>query len=156
MSVTTRVSHLTPASGPRISRLRAIRPELVDAVAENYSTLARMVDPACLELCRLRIAQILGDEDQLAVVPPGIDRTQLSELAGWRSSAAFDRKERACLEFAEQFLYSADAVTDEQVDAVAEFFPPDQVWALTNAIAVVERFGRLAAYFDTVRAKGEA
>jgi hypothetical protein len=154
--VTAGVSPLTPASGPRISRARAIRPGLVDAVGENYSTLATMVDPICLELCRMRIAQILNDEAQLQTVAPGITQAQVDELARWRTSGAFGRKEKACLEFAEQFLYSADAVTDEQVDAVAEFFPPEQVWALTNAIAVSERFGRLAAFLESVDAREDA
>ncbi len=133
--------------------MRALRPGLVDAVADNYSMLETMVDSTCVELCRLRIAQILEDNDQLRSGNARVSAEQRKELANWRTSSLFTRKERACLEFAEQFLYSAESVTDEQVEAVGEFFPPDEVWALTNAVAVTERFGRLAAFFETVDAK---
>lgn len=147
------VSALTSGAGPRLARVRLIRPELVDEVAKNYSTLATMFDPVCLELCRIRIGQILDATEQPGSPKGLVSPDRIEQLKDWRSSKAFNDRERACLEFAEQFLYSANSITDEQVEELKRHFAPEEIWVLTNAVAVTERFGRLAAYLETADAK---
>lgn len=77
------------------------------------------LDPVVLELCRLRIAQLLGSGAALRERTPAASAAGLSEatvaaLPGWPSSEEFDDRQRTCLGYAEQVLMDAQGVTDEQ------------------------------------------
>jgi alkylhydroperoxidase family enzyme len=81
-----------------------------------------------LELCRLRIAQLIGGEEAFAYRTPeavaGLDETLVAVLSQWPTDARFDRRLRTCLGYAEQLLLDASGVSDDQaaevVDAVGE------------------------------------
>jgi alkylhydroperoxidase family enzyme len=82
-----------------------------------------VVDPIVLELCRLRIAQLLGASEESsrrtpAALAAGLDEQMVSELQQWPTSDRFDARLRSCLGYAEQVLVDAQGVTDEQAAAV--------------------------------------
>jgi alkylhydroperoxidase family enzyme len=85
-----------------------------------------VVDPVTLELCRLRIAQLLGCEAALRFRSPealaaGLAEETVGALPGWPSDQRFDRRLRVCLGLAEQLVIDAQAVTDEMAaEVVAE------------------------------------
>lgn len=74
-----------------------------------------------LELCRVRIAYLLGAEHEQVVRlgPPlaGLEE-KLGSVAGWPDDPRFSAVDRACLAFAEQFVLDTQALDDPTADAV--------------------------------------
>jgi alkylhydroperoxidase family enzyme len=131
----------------RPDEVRRLLPELADAAGSSYSFLASLVDPLIIELCRLRIAQIVGSVDLIGVAAAvGIDAGQRAELADWRDSMRFDAAQRACLEFVEYFCYSPESVTDEHVANLSPFLSAEQILSLTAALWVSDAFYRLSNF----------
>ncbi len=98
------------------------RPEYADAMREVEAAIwsQDVVEPEILELCRLRIAQLLGSDDP---VPPGpaaagLDESLIVRLRQWPTDGAFTERQRTCLGFAEQVAIDAQGVSDEQAEQV--------------------------------------
>jgi alkylhydroperoxidase family enzyme len=105
------------------------RPEYAAAMRHVEEALwaQDVVEPEILELCRLRIAQLLGAPDELTFRSPaaaGLDQALVDNLPQWPTSPLFDERLRACLGFAEQMVIDAQGVTDQDTqrltDAVGE------------------------------------
>ncbi len=64
-----------------------------------------VLEPEILEVCRQRIAQLLGSEER---------------ADGVHATRAFTDRERTCLDFAEQVLIDAQGVTDDEAARVIE------------------------------------
>ena len=85
-----------------------------------------LVSPVILEMCRLRVAQILGctaafERRTPEATAAGLDETLVASLARWTADPSFDSRTRACLEYAEQLLVDARGVDDEQArDVITE------------------------------------
>jgi hypothetical protein len=128
-------------------------PRLGQAVDRYLALLSSFMRPALIELCRLRIAQIVRGSDMALVSPSeadtGVPPPQRAELTSWLTSDRFDATERACLQLAEYFCYSAQSVTDEIVAEVSARLTPEQVLALTNAIWVSDSSQRLYNYLES-------
>lgn len=92
-------------------------------------------DGRVLDLCRLRMASLLGMTPQPPKVAPADD---VAELAQWPTSPRFDERDRAALAFAEQWLIDASGVTDADAARVREHYSDPQVAAFTMGIAVCE------------------
>jgi hypothetical protein len=121
-----------------VSALAQQLPAVAAAVDGCCEQLGAIVDPRLIALCRQRITEIVdGAADQ-------------GELAGWRDSAEFAAVEKACLELAEYFCYSAQSVTDEHVAAVLSQLPPEHVLALTNALWASDAAARLATFLTSL------
>ena len=85
------------------------------------------IAPETLELCRLRIAQLLGAVGDLTARTPaaaGLDESLVALLAQWPSAPGFTDEHRVCLGYAEQLLVDAQGVTDDDaalvIDTVGE------------------------------------
>ncbi|MFN8643082.1 MAG: hypothetical protein U0802_16040 [Candidatus Binatia bacterium] len=118
-----------------------LRPELY---ADYRAFAARvcadgLVDPPLLELCRVRVAQILG----WATVPTALDDARVAALADWRHSRLFAPLERACLRLAEGFVLDPHGVSDADAAAVAGHLSPAEMVALIEALAVFDGFTRM-------------
>jgi alkylhydroperoxidase family enzyme len=130
-------------------------PSLGDAISRYVALLSSFMRPALVELCRLRIAQIVRGSDAAPISvsdaeTAGVSPAQLAELATWYTSERFDATERACLQLAEYFCYSAQSVSDEIVAEVSAHLTPEQVLALTNAIWVSDSSQRLSNFLESV------
>jgi alkylhydroperoxidase family enzyme len=107
---------------------------LVPAVRDRYRDLDRELwaagrcDPALLQLCRVRIAELLGDEVNGAPSPD-------PEFLGLR--------ERACLAFTEAYVLDPHSVTDEMTAEVLTHLTPAEATALTMALAVFDATTRM-------------
>ena len=102
-----------------------------------------LVPPIILELCRLRIAQLLGCAAALEYRTPqavaaGLDETLVDSLAGWPSAPGFDAPTRACLEHAEQVLIDAQDVHDDEARAVVAEIGEGGFLVLTYACGLFE------------------
>lgn len=104
----------------------------------------RPVDPMLLELCRIRVAQILGcageaDRSVFAALPA----TRIGALDDWQRSDAFSAVERACLTFAENFVLDPHAISDADAAAVTARLSPAEMVAFVEALALFDGFTRL-------------
>jgi alkylhydroperoxidase family enzyme len=98
-------------------------PEVFEAYAayvdEVWSSDA--LPPGTMELCRLRIAQLLGAAREQAVrlgaEVPGLE-DKLTCLSSWPDDPRFSTSDRACLAFAEQFVLDTQALDDPTAEAV--------------------------------------
>lgn len=111
-------------------------------------------DPVLMELVRLRAAQLLGVEGELvrrtpAALAAGLDETLVAELPQWPSSPRFDERTRAAIGWSEQWILDVRGITDADAARLQELFAPDELAALTMAVAVFEMIirarGALAA-----------
>ena len=130
-------------------RVLGLRPDL----CADYHAFAALfwddglVGPVVLELCRLRIAQLLGCEGELRLRheparAAGLDEAKIARLDRWPTAPEFTAVERACLAYAEQFVLDAHAISDAQAAEVASHLTPAGLVALTEALALFEGFAR--------------
>ena len=122
-------------------------PEASGALSDLVVAAWDEVDPVLLELCRLRMAAILGFAAEQArrterARAAGLDEARVADLAAWPTSPRFGAVERACLALAEQFVVDANGVTDEHVADVEEHLGAAGCYAFVQAVSVVETFQR--------------
>jgi alkylhydroperoxidase family enzyme len=100
-------------------------------------------DPALLELCRLRLSDLMGDSVGLAhrtpaAVAAGLDEAKVADLTKWWKSPAFDEREKAHLAFAEQFNMSVADVGDAEIEALLAHSNAVEVCEFVAALYAVE------------------
>lgn len=101
------------------------------------------VDPALLELCRLRMASLLGAETAQqertpAAVVAGLDEPKIEALPAWPTDGRFDDLERACIGYAEQYVIDVHGITGEQTEKVAAGLGAPGMITFTTALAMWE------------------
>jgi alkylhydroperoxidase family enzyme len=128
---------LTALAGEPLARFVALHQAIDDSV-----------DPVIVELCRLRIADLIGAPAHRALRRPkaaalGLTEDKIAALAAWPRSPLFSAAERACLALTEQFCMGAYTVTDADVAAVLEHLGADECYALVNGVWVMEAVARM-------------
>jgi AhpD family alkylhydroperoxidase len=109
-----------------------------------------LLDPALLELVRVRASQINGCAYCLAMHTRdararGEDQVRLDTVAAWREAPFFTERERAALAWCESLTDLAHAGVSEQDYARVEaVFSPQDVAALTFAVVAINSWNRLA------------
>lgn len=115
------------------------------------------VDPRILELCRLRTATILRNDNawheprSAQALAAGLDEALVDELAAWPTHPGFDAATKACLGLAEQYVIDVHGITEDQVADVGSHIGADGVVTLTTALAaweITHRFDN-AFFVDT-------
>jgi alkylhydroperoxidase family enzyme len=106
------------------------------------------VDAVTLELCRLRMATLIGSAADLAVREPravaaGLTEELVAALPDWPTSPRFSDAQRAALDFAEQYVIDAHGFTDADMIAMHDHFTPPQLAALTTACATFDALARV-------------
>ena len=103
-------SWLAEAPESSVDAVLKLRPELAERYDALIDTVWRSgVDPVLLELCRIRMAQLLGDAAGAAARTPAAVVAGFSEqlavrLDEWWSYPSFGEQERSALAVAEQFV----------------------------------------------------
>ena len=136
-----------PAGDTDWDRFVASWPVPFGALADVVVAAWDETDPVLLELCRLRMATLLAYPAEEArrterARTAGLDEAKVAQLPNWPTSQSFDKRERACLTLAEQFVIDANGVTDEQVADVTSHLGPEGGYAFVQALSVVETFQR--------------
>jgi alkylhydroperoxidase family enzyme len=131
-----------------LDAMLAPHPDVRDALADAWTAAWTSVDPVLLELCRLRIAMLLGCDDELAARTPaaldaGLDDSTVAVLAAWPYDERFGARERACLAFTEQFVIDVAGLDDATAFAVRDELGEDGLADFVNALLVVEQRQRL-------------
>lgn len=133
-----------------------LRPDLGDPFRSFYAVFwrDRLVDPLVLELCRLRVAQLLGCSEELGVryqaaIDGGLDEQMVERLAQWPTDAAFSEIQRAALAFTEQFVIDPHGIRGAIRDTLREHFTLPELVALTEALALFDGFARFRMVLGT-------
>jgi len=132
-----------------LDRLFGLRPDLYEPFRAFYAVFwtDRLLDPIVLELCRLRVAQVLGceSEERVRYAPArdaGLSEELVARLAGWPDDPVFTDAQRASLAFAEQFVVDPHGLDDEGRDAVIDHLGVSGLVALCEALALFDGFCR--------------
>jgi alkylhydroperoxidase family enzyme len=102
-----------------------------------------VVDPVVLELCRLRIAQLLGAPIGFERTRPeaqraGLTEAHVSRLAHWPTDPAFSPRQRVCLGHCEQMLIDAAEIDDAHAAVVIAEIGADGYAVLSYACGFFE------------------
>lgn len=119
-----------------------------DELTAAWTNAWEAVDPVALELCRLRIAMLLGSAAELEARTPvalsaGLDEQTVAVLSSWPTSPRFGTRERACLAFTEQFVIDVAGMDDATVTAVRDHLGDHGLVDFVSALLVVEQRQRL-------------
>jgi alkylhydroperoxidase family enzyme len=123
-------------------------PDVSSSLTSAWDAAWHSVDPALLELCRLRIASLLGCRAELAsrtpaAVAAGLDESRIEVLSQWPTSALFGPTERACLAFTEQFVIDVASLDDRTAGAARDALGEQGLVDFVDALLVVEQRQRL-------------
>lgn len=128
-------------------------PDVRDAISGLHAASWKSVDPALLQLCRLRLAAMLGDDAEFTRVPAGapvLAAAKVATLAGWPSSPHFTDAERACLAFTEQFVGDVAGLTDADCAPVLAHLGPEGLYAFVTALLALDGHQRLRLALERV------
>ena len=136
-------------------------PQVLAHLVDAHAAAWRVVDPVLLELCRLRIAALLGCDAEAAARTPaareaGLEEATVAELAQWPTSPRFGPRERACLALSEQFVMDVASTPDELAHDVAEHLGGAGLADLVTALLVVEQRLRLRLAWEALAVPGAA
>jgi alkylhydroperoxidase family enzyme len=139
--------HAEGTSG--LDRVFGLRPDLYEPFRAFYATFwtHQLLDPVVLELCRLRVAQLLRcpSEQQLRYEPArraGLTEDQVARLPRWPTDEQFTPAHRAALAFAEQFVIDVEGIDATLRDPVVDHFGVAGLVALCEALALFDGFCR--------------
>lgn len=128
-----------------------LSPELMSGFRAVKVALEKsVVGQNLIELVYLRVSQINGCAYCLnlhtsSLLKAGETQRRISEVAGWRVSDQFSKKEQAALNWAEQLtLISTSHADDEAFELLKEVFNDTEISDLTFAISLMNGMNRLA------------
>lgn len=106
--------------------------------------------PRLLELCRVRIATMLGCEVEASArtADSGVPPELLDAIGAWPTDPRFEAADRACLAFTEHYVIDVASVDDATVAAVREHLGDEGVQSFVSALLVVEQRIRLRLMWD--------
>jgi AhpD family alkylhydroperoxidase len=147
-----------PATAPgahELDRVFGLRPDLYEPY-RSFSSLfwhRCLVDPVVLDLCRLRVAMLLGCERErrLRTRPAcdaGLSEAQVAALPAWTTAPDFTAAQRDAIGFAEQFVIDPTGITDEDRTRVRAHVNESGFVALVEALALFEGFMRFQLILD--------
>ena len=130
------------------SEVLALRPELAVEHRRLLDAIWDEGDPVLLELCRLRMAKLLGAvaaqaERSPAALDAGFTEELVDRLPAWPRDPCFTDAHRAALAFTEQFVVDHHGTTDDHVAALENELGPEGVVVLTTALGVWDNQHRL-------------
>jgi len=103
-----------------------------------------------LELCRIRVAQLLGVDWAVEYRTPGLDVLEAKALSvgAWPTADPINDLEQACLAIAELFVIDVHALTDEQMADLSDRVGAQGLIQLTTALAVWDGIYRTSLTLD--------
>jgi len=123
-----------------------VREQLADADAAAWGATS----PRLLELCRVRIAMMLGCDAEATARTPGtgVADDVIAAVASWPTDARFDDIDRACLAFTEHYVIDVASVDDDTVAAVRAHLGDEGTQNFVGALLIVEQRIRLRLVWD--------
>jgi alkylhydroperoxidase family enzyme len=125
-----------------------VRRQMNDAHAAAWAATS----PRLLELCRVRIAMLLGCDAEVRARTPEasgtVDDGLLSALAAWPGDPRFDPLDRACLAMTEHYVMDVATLDDVTVEAVRSHLGDEGLSNFVSALLIVEQRIRLRLMWD--------
>ena len=146
------VKHL--AAGPtELDQAWGVRPAFYSVFMADYQASVARVDPVLIELCRLRMAQLVdSDFDRSLRYAPaaiaGLTEAKIASIADYGTSALFNETERQCLAFAELFVIQSSSIGDDDVERVQKVLGSEQFIYFVKALSVIDQLQRSVVAFD--------
>src|SRR5437764_942241 len=136
-----------------LDRVYGLRPQYYALFMQDYNQSIGRIDPVLLELCRLRMATLLGCKLDLSLrykpaLEAGLTEAKLHELPNYARSPLYTERERRCLEFAEQFVIQSSSIEDADVARVQTVLEPETFIYFVKAVSVMDQLQRGCAAFD--------
>jgi alkylhydroperoxidase family enzyme len=141
------------AEGPtELDRVWGKRRAYYEIFMSDYNASVGRVDPVLLELCRIRIAELVesGFDQSLRYKPAieaGLTEEKIASVAQYPESPLFSDRERVALEYAEQFVIQSSAISDDDVSRVQAQLTAEEFIYLTKALGVMDQFSRANSAF---------
>jgi alkylhydroperoxidase family enzyme len=131
---------------PERDAVLGLKPDVYEALRNTLTLAWRIADSRLLDLCRLRLAQLVGARAET----DSADQILLVQLEGWRSSStsSFSERERAALSYAEQYHVDHRRITDEQKDELARHLSQREVVNFVWALHMNDAYARLLSLLD--------
>jgi hypothetical protein len=129
---------------PERDAVLGLKPDVYEALRETLTVAWQITDSGLLDLCGLRLAQMVGARAEIATG----DERLLVELEDWRSSSAFSERERAALSYAEQYSVDHSRITDQQKEEIAHHLSPPAVVNFVWALHMNDAYARVLSLLD--------
>jgi alkylhydroperoxidase family enzyme len=147
----TRVKNLV--DGPtELDRVWGLRDDYYRLFMADYRKALSNLDPVLVELCRLRVAQMVESPFDLSVrylpaIDAGLSEQKISVLGDYPTSPHFTDRERTALEFTEQWVIQSSSIADENVQRLLTVLSPEEFIYFCKALSVMDQFARANAIF---------
>ena len=102
-----------------------------------------VVDKELLSMCKLRVAMILGCDEEVESAKQYLDPSKADAITQWSTSNIFTDREKSCLRFSEEFIIDVSSIPDDSASAVNEYLGEEGFVTFVNALLVVEQRIRL-------------
>jgi alkylhydroperoxidase family enzyme len=147
----TRVTELAEGA-TELDRVWNVREKYFSLFLDDYLQSIQRVDPVLVELCRLRIAQMVGsDFDQsLRYIPAraaGLTEEKLRAVTLYPTSPHFSSRERMAVEFTEQWVMQSSAISDDDCDRLQQHLSVEEFISFVKALGVMDQFCRANSAF---------
>lgn len=128
--------------------LSAQQPEAAGLLSITNAHAWSAVPPALLELVRLRIAMLIGNEAGLqrrsaAARDAGLSEAKIAQISKYPSSSEFSAIEKECLAFVEQFVIDVSSLSEDDRARLRPHFSAQQLTEFVMALYVTECTQRL-------------
>ncbi len=135
------------------NRIAGVLPEPFAGLEHLHRTVWESSDAVLLELCRLRMAELLGCSVALTFRNPkaaaaGLSEEKAEAVRHWPTSPLFTEQERAWLALAEQWLGDVNNIPDELMAGVLEHNTPEECAALIYSLWPLEAALRTTAFLE--------
>lgn len=143
-----------PAEGPtELDQSWGRRPRFYEEFMADHARSIERVDPLVLELCRLRMASVIGSRFSLALryqpaLDAGLTEDKIAQLSLYADSPTFSPLERRCIEFAELFAIQSSAIGDGDVAALQDAMGTEAMIYFLKALSVMDQVQRSSVAFD--------
>ena len=129
---------------PERDAVLGLVPDVYDALRKTLTLAWQITDSRLLDLCRLRLAQMVGARAEIA----GADELLLGELERWRSSSALSVRERAALSYAEQYHVDHKRIEDDQKEELARHLSARDMVNFVWALHMNDAYARVLSLLD--------
>lgn len=129
------------ATTEALTRILADLPDVYGDLTDAHTAAVEAIGPRLHDLCRLRIATLLGTPDEHS--SDVLDADTIAALPQWPTHPSFSKSERACLALTEQFVIDVASISDELAESVVQELGADGFATLVNALVVIEQRQRL-------------
>jgi len=137
---------MTSATQHSLNTHLAEFPDVLAELGLAHDAAWSTVNPEILELCRLRIAQLLGATSELAHRTPeaALHNDKYNSVAQWPTSSLFSEAEQACLSFTEEFVIDVANLGHATAVNVGELIGQQEFADFVSALLVIEQRIRIS------------